>query len=77
MGLDERIGSIGMGKDADIVIWNGDPLSSYGHASKVFIEGELYFDASLPGLGLVQADEELADRIIYSPASRVARERRR
>jgi imidazolonepropionase-like amidohydrolase len=52
-GLDNRIGSLDVGKDADIVIWNGDPLSTYGHAAKVFIDGDLFFDDSLPGLGLV------------------------
>jgi imidazolonepropionase-like amidohydrolase len=55
-GLENRIGSLDVGKDADVVIWDGDPLSTYGHADKVFIEGRLYFDQSLPGLGLVAQD---------------------
>jgi imidazolonepropionase-like amidohydrolase len=55
-GLENRIGSLDVGKDADVVIWDGDPLSTYGHADKVFIEGRLYFDQSLPGLGLVAED---------------------
>jgi imidazolonepropionase-like amidohydrolase len=56
-GLDDRLGSLDVGKDGDLVIWNGDPLSTYGHASQVFIEGELYFDETLPGLGLVERKE--------------------
>jgi imidazolonepropionase-like amidohydrolase len=52
MGLDKRIGSIDVGKDADLVLWRGDPLSVYGRVQKVFIDGELSFDSSLPGLGL-------------------------
>ncbi|WP_411339396.1 amidohydrolase family protein [Sphingopyxis sp. J-6] len=57
-GLDNRLGSIDVGKDADIVIWDGDPLSSYGHAAQVFIDGELFFDSSLPGLGLAHQSEK-------------------
>lgn len=54
MGIDNRTGSLDVGKDADIVIWNGPPLSSYALADKVFIDGDLYFDRSLPGFGLAQ-----------------------
>lgn len=57
MGLDHRMGSIDVGKDADVVIWEADPLSSYGHAEKVFIDGELFFDATRPGLGLTQVEQ--------------------
>ncbi|HYO75498.1 MAG TPA: amidohydrolase family protein [Thermoanaerobaculia bacterium] len=42
--LDHRIGSIEAGKDADVVIWNGHPLSSYSRVDTTFIEGEVYFD---------------------------------
>jgi imidazolonepropionase-like amidohydrolase len=55
MGLDKRIGSIDVGKDADLVLWRGDPLSVYGRVQKVFVDGELSFDSSLPGLGLPSA----------------------
>lgn len=42
--LDDRIGSIEVGKDADLVIWNGHPLSIYSRVDTTFIEGEVYFD---------------------------------
>ncbi len=42
--LDHRLGSIEAGKDADLVIWNGHPLSSYSRVETTFIEGEIYFD---------------------------------
>jgi imidazolonepropionase-like amidohydrolase len=42
--LEARVGSLEEGKDADIVIWNKHPLSSYAVAQKVFIDGQLYFD---------------------------------
>src|SRR5437879_7313480 len=52
IGVDDRIGSIDVGKDVDLVIWNGYPLSSYALADKVLIDGEVFFDRSLPGFGL-------------------------
>ncbi len=42
--LDHRLGSIEVGKDADLAIWNGHPLSSYSRVDTTFIEGEVYFD---------------------------------
>ena len=42
--LDARVGSLEAGKDADLVIWNKHPLSSYAVAQKVFIDGVVYFD---------------------------------
>jgi len=52
VGVDDRVGSIDVGKDADVVIWDGYPLSSYGVPNKVFIDGDVYFDRSLPGYGM-------------------------
>jgi imidazolonepropionase-like amidohydrolase len=52
MGVEDKVGSLDVGKDGDVVIWNMDPLSTYARTEKVFIDGDLYFDASLPGLGL-------------------------
>lgn len=51
IGVDNRVGSLDVGKDADVVIWDGYPLSSFGIPEKVFIDGELFFDRTLPGLG--------------------------
>ncbi len=52
VGVDDRVGSLDVGKDADIVIWDGYPLSSYGVPDQVFIDGDVYFDRSLPGYGM-------------------------
>lgn len=41
VGLDARIGSIEEGKDADLVIWDGEPLDYYTSARMVLINGEL------------------------------------
>lgn len=51
MGVDDRVASIDNGKDADLVIWDGYPLSSYGVPEKVFIDGEMFFDRTKPGYG--------------------------
>ncbi|NQY66484.1 MAG: amidohydrolase family protein [Flavobacteriales bacterium] len=42
--LDNRIGSIVKGKDADLVIWDGNPLSIYSTVLKTFIDGKCYYD---------------------------------
>ncbi|MGA9641531.1 MAG: amidohydrolase [Terriglobales bacterium] len=57
VGVDDHVGSIDVGKDADLVIWDGYPLSSYGVPEKVLIDGEVYFDRSLPGLGTTHYKE--------------------
>jgi imidazolonepropionase-like amidohydrolase len=44
LGIDNRTGSIDVGKDADIVIWTGHPLSVYSRVETTFIEGDIYFD---------------------------------
>ena len=51
IGVDNRVGSIDVGKDADLVIWDGYPLSSYGVPEKVYIDGEMFFDRTRPGFG--------------------------
>jgi imidazolonepropionase-like amidohydrolase len=52
IGVDNRVGSLDVGKDADITIWDKDPLSSYAKVEKTIIDGEVFFDSSLTGLGL-------------------------
>lgn len=39
-GLADRVGSLETGKDADLVIWDGDPLDTLGRPSAIFIRGE-------------------------------------
>ncbi|PWL44280.1 MAG: amidohydrolase [Clostridiales bacterium] len=40
VGIDDRVGSIKAGKDADFLLYDGDPLSPYHHPKQVFINGE-------------------------------------
>jgi len=44
LGLDNQIGSLAAGKNADIVLWTKHPLSIYSLAQKVWIDGNLRFD---------------------------------
>ena len=44
LGVDNRVGSIEVGKDADIVIYDKDPLSEFSKVQKVLIDGHKYFD---------------------------------
>lgn len=44
LGIDKRTGSIEVGKDGDVVIWNTHPFSVYSHPEITMIEGEVYFD---------------------------------
>jgi len=48
MGIDRMTGSLEIGKMADVVLWNGDPLSVYSRPEKVWIDGALMFDALNP-----------------------------
>ena len=42
--IDDKVGSVKVGKDADLVLWNDNPLSIYAKAEKTLIEGVVYFD---------------------------------
>ena len=42
--IDDKVGSIKVGKDADVVLWNQNPLSVYAIAEKTIIDGAIYFD---------------------------------
>ena len=45
MGIADQTGSLEAGKMADVVLWNGDPLSVYSRPEKVWVDGALMFDA--------------------------------
>jgi len=47
LGIDDRVGSIDTGKDADLVIFTGHPLSSYALVETTFIDGQIYFDREM------------------------------
>jgi imidazolonepropionase-like amidohydrolase len=47
LGIDNRVGTIEVGKDADLVLFSAHPLSSYTTVEKTFIDGQIYFDREL------------------------------
>jgi imidazolonepropionase-like amidohydrolase len=44
LGVQERVGSIEVGKDADVAIWNGHPFSVYSRVDTTFVDGTIFFD---------------------------------
>ena len=48
LGIDDRTGSLTQGKNADVVLWTGDPFSVYSHPEKVWVDGALLFDRLEP-----------------------------
>jgi adenine deaminase len=46
IGLDDRIGSLEPGKDADFIVLNGDPFSVYTKVEQTWVEGRPAFDRS-------------------------------
>jgi imidazolonepropionase-like amidohydrolase len=53
--VEDRVGSIKVGKDADLVLWSDNPLSIYAKAEKTIVDGVVYFDR--------QRDQELRAKI--------------
>jgi imidazolonepropionase-like amidohydrolase len=44
LGIDDRVGSIEAGKDADLAIFNGHPFSPYARVEMTLIDGQVFFD---------------------------------
>ena len=65
LGIDKRTGSIEQGKDADIVIWNTHPFSSFSHPEITMIEGEVYFDraADIQKRSLIAKEREELEKL--------------
>jgi len=68
MRLDHRIGSIDVGKDADLVLFNGHPFSIYSRPEVTMIEGEVYFDR--------KEDVKRRDLLVKEKRDLIERERR-
>jgi N-acetylglucosamine-6-phosphate deacetylase len=56
--VENRVGSLEVGKDADFAIWNGSPLSPYSRCEQTWIEGRKYFDRDADVAGRPALDKE-------------------
>ncbi len=66
--MDKRVGSIDVGKDADLVLFNGHPFSVYARPETTLIEGEIYFDR--------KQDLELREKMAKEKKDLIEREKR-
>ena len=48
-GIDDRVGSIEVGKDADLVVWTGNPLDVRNHVLMTMINGKIFYEVSRDG----------------------------
>jgi adenine deaminase len=61
--IDNRVGSLEVGKDADFVIWSGSPLSTYSICEQTWIDGRKYFDRDEDRAMNLQIQKERAELI--------------
>ena len=48
LGIDDQVGTLEVGKRADVVVWDGHPFRTYTHARWVFVDGVLLYDRDRP-----------------------------
>ena len=61
LGVEGRVGSIEVGKDADLAIWNSHPLSVYANVETTFIDGEVFFDRQQDLARRAQVEQQRAE----------------
>ena len=66
--LDKKMGSLKVGKDADIVIWSDEPLSIYATVESTFVDWRLLFDHNY-NEKLMSRDQKEKARIITKMAT--------
>jgi imidazolonepropionase-like amidohydrolase len=64
--IDQRVGSIEPGKDADLAIYDKHPLSNYARVQKVLVDGEVYFDRDRDISG--RAEKEARRKVLLDRA---------
>jgi hypothetical protein len=63
LGIFDRVGSLEPGKDADFVVWSGDPLSTSTVAQETWIDGKKQFDRAEDRSRRAQVEKERADLV--------------
>jgi imidazolonepropionase-like amidohydrolase len=66
--IDAKVGSLEVGKDADVVVWSAHPLSSFAVADRVYIDGTLYHDREADARRITEVEREKAALRGTSPA---------
>ena len=66
--IDNKVGSLEVGKDADVVVWSAHPLSSFAVADRVYIDGILYHDREADARRITDLEKEKATLLGASPA---------
>src|SRR5262249_294173 len=69
LGIDKRVGSIEIGKDADLVIYNHDPLSAYAVVQKTLVDGRVLFDRDKDLAGRAALEKEKKDLVAKEKAA--------
>jgi adenine deaminase len=75
LGIQDRVGSIDVGKDADLAIWTGHPFSVYSRVERTFIDGDIFFDREQDLAGraaLLREREELLKAEVNRPPAQGA-----
>ena len=74
--LDDRMGSIKVGKDADLVLWSDNPLSVYAKVEQTLVDGRIYYDliASEQGQKAILTDRKrIITKILDRPKGKSAK----
>lgn len=67
--VDKRVGSIEVGKDADLVIWTKHPLSTYTTVERTYIDGVLYYDRQTDERRIAELEREKATLVAAEAAA--------
>jgi imidazolonepropionase-like amidohydrolase len=72
LGIEDRVGSLEQGKDADFVVWSDDPMSVYAMAEATWIDGREYFslDKDAAHREAIRAERQrLVQKILEAPGT--------
>jgi len=69
LGIDKRVGSIEVGKDADLVVYDRDPLSAYAVVQKTLVDGRVLFDRDKDLAGRAALEKEKKDLLAKEKAA--------